>query len=304
MLRRVEIAYPGMHGGDGGTELTEEMIRDALRNFRGVAPLTLSHEDAQKEGVAAVGKVLSIDRPKERLEAILEIGDDWEDAFRSGAVSGWSPGFGKGANGWYLHHLALCGAVPPKQKDLRMLSTVDPAELAAFNDGADEVVNFSDMVGNREVSKMTKEEVAAMIAEALKGLKEEFLEAVKTEIAATKKEDGKKEDGNDAGKSGSDAQFADELKALKAQVYKSRKEAFFKAAEGRLKKEDIDKMAAFFDANPDVVEFTDKDGVSFMDALTAAVGAVSRPDLTDPVVGFGDKGNGEKIDFAALAQKM
>ena len=63
-------------------------------------------------------------------------------------------------------------------------------------------------------------------------------------------------------------------------------------------------MAAFFDANPDVVEFTDKDGVSFMDALTAAVGAVFRPDLTDPVVGFGDKGNGEKIDFAALAQKM
>ena len=263
MLRRVEIAYPGMHGGDGGTELTEEMIRDALRNFRGVAPLTLSHEDAQKEGVAAVGKVLSIDRPKERLEAILEIGDDWEDAFRSGAVSGWSPGFGKGADGWYLHHLALCGAVPPKQKDVRMLSTVDP-----------------------------------------KGLKEEFLDAVKAEIAAAKKEDGKKEDGNDAGKSGSDAQFADELKALKAQVYKSRKEAFCKAAEGRLKKEDIDKMSAFFDANPDVVEFTDKDGVSFMDALTAAVGAVSRPDLTDPVVGFGDKGNGEKIDFAALAQKM
>ena len=151
---------------------------------------------------------------------------------------------------------------------------------------------------------MTKEEVAAMIAEALKGLKEEVLEAVKAEIAAAKKEDGKKEDGNDAGKSGSDAQFADELKALKAQVNKSRKEAFYKAAEGRLKKEDIDKMAAFFDANPDVVEFTDKDGVSFVDALTAAVGAVSRPDLTDPVVGFGDTGNGEKIDFAALAQKM
>ena len=298
MLRRVEIAYPGMHGGDGGTELTEEMIRDALRNFRGVAPLTLSHEDAQKEGVAAVGKVLSLDRPKERLEAILEIGDDWEDAFRSGAVSGWSPGFGKGADGWYLHHLALCGAVPPKQKDLRMLSTVDPSELAAFNDGADEVVNFSDMVGNQEVSKMTKEEVAAMIAEALKGLKEVFLDAVKTEIAAAKTEDGagKTEPGN--------TQFADEIKSLKAQVFKSRKEAFCKAAEGRLKKEDIDKMAAFFDANPDVVEFTDKDGVSFIDALTAAVGAVSRPDLTDPVVGFGDKGNGEKIDFAALAQKM
>lgn len=298
MLRRVEIAYPGMHGGDGGTELTEEMIRDALRNFRGVAPLTLSHEDAQKEGVAAVGKVLSLDRPKERLEAILEIGDDWEDAFRSGAVSGWSPGFGKGANGWYLHHLALCGAAPPKQKDLRMLSTVDPSELAAFNDGADEVVNFSDMVGNQEVSKMTKEEVAAMIAEALKGLKEEFLEAVKAEIAAAKKEDGegKPEPGS--------TQFADELKALKAQVNNSRKEAFFKAAEGRLKKEDIDKMAAFFDANPDVVEFADKDGANFMDVLTAAVGAVSRPDLTDPVVGFGDKGNGEKIDFAALAQKM
>lgn len=298
MLRRVEIAYPGMHGGDGGTELTEEMIRDALRNFRGVAPLTLSHEDAQKEGVAAVGKVLSLDRPKERLEAILEIGDDWEDAFRSGAVSGWSPGFGKGADGWYLHHLALCGAVPPKQKDLRMLSTVDPAELAAFNDGADEVVNFSDMVGNQEVSKMTKEEVAAMIAEALKGLKEEFLEAVKAEIAAAKKEDGegKPEPGS--------TQFADELKALKAQVNNSRKEAFFKAAEGRLKKEDIDKMAAFFDANPDVVEFADKDGANFMDVLTAAVGAVSRPDLTEPVVGFGDKGNGEKIDFAALAQKV
>ena len=298
MLRRVEIAYPGMHGGDGGTELTEEMIRDALRNFRGVAPLTLSHEDAQKEGVAAVGKVLSLDRPKERLEAILEIGDDWEDAFRSGAVSGWSPGFGKGADGWYLHHLALCGAVPPKQKDLRMLSTVDPSELAAFNDGADEVVNFSDMVGNQEVSKMTKEEVAAMIAEALKGLKEEFLEAVKTEIAAAKTEDGagKTEPGN--------TQFSDELKALKAQVNNSRKEAFFKAAEGRLKKEDIDKMAAFFDANPDVVEFADKDGANFMDVLTAAVGAVSRPDLTEPVVGFGDKGNGEKIDFAALAQKM
>ena len=298
MLRRIEIAYPGMHGGDGGTELTEEMIRDALRNFRGVAPLTLSHEDAQKEGVAAVGKVLSLDRPKERLEAILEIGDDWEDAFRSGAVSGWSPGFGKGANGWYLHHLALCGAVPPKQKDLRMLSTVDPAELAAFDDGADEVVNFSDMVGNQEVSKMTKEEVAAMIAEALKGLKDEILEAVKAEIAAAKKEDG-------SGKTEPEnTQFADELKALKAQVNNSRKEAFFRAAEGRLKKEDIDKMAAFFDANPDVVEFADKDGVSFLDALTAAVGAVSRPDLTDPVVGFGDKGNGEKIDFAALAQKM
>lgn len=298
MLRRVEIAYPGMHGGDGGTELTEEMIRDALRNFRGVAPLTLSHEDAQKEGVAAVGKVLSLDRPKERLEAILEIGDDWEDAFRSGAVSGWSPGFGKGADGWYLHHLAICGAVPPKQKDLRMLSTVDPSELAAFNDGADEVVNFSDMVGNQEVSKMTKEEVVAVVAEAVKGLKEEVLDAVKTEIAAAKTEDGpgKTEPGN--------TQFSDELKALKAQVNKSRKEAFCKAAEGRLKKEDIDKMAAFFDANPDVVEFTDKDGVSFLDALTAAVGAVSRPDLTEPVVGFGDKGNGEKIDFAALARKM
>ena len=298
MLRRVEIAYPGMHGGDGGTELTEEMIRDALRNFRGVAPLTLSHEDAQKEGVAAVGKVLSIDRPKERLEAILEIGDDWEDAFRSGAVSGWSPGFGKGADGWYLHHLALCGAVPPKQKDLRMLSTVDPAELAAFNDEADEVVNFSDMVGNQEVSKMTKEEVVAVVAEFAKGLKDEILEAVKAEIAAAKKEDGtgKTEPEN--------TQLADELKALKAQVNNSRKEAFYKAAEGRFKKEDIDKMAAFFNANPDVVEFTDKDGVSFMDALTAAVGAVSRPDLTDPVVGFGDKGNGEKIDFAALAQKM
>lgn len=298
MLRRVEIAYPGMHGGDGGTELTEEMIRDVLRNFRGVAPLTLSHEDAQKEGVAAVGKVLSIDRPKERLEAILEIGDDWEDAFRSGAVSGWSPGFGKGADGWYLHHLALCGAVPPKQKDLRMLSTVDPAELAAFHDRADEVVIFSEVIGNQEVSKMTKEEVAAMIAEALKGLKEEFLDAVKAEIAATKKEDGsgKPEPGS--------TQFADELKALKAQVNKSRKEAFCKAAEGRLKKEDIDKMAAFFDANPDVVDFSDKDGVGFMDVLTAAVGSISRPDLTEPVVGFGDKGNGEKIDFAALAQKM
>lgn len=298
MLRRVEIAYPGMHGGDGGTELTEEMIRDALRNFRGVAPLTLSHEDAQKEGVAAVGKVLSLDRPKERLEAILEIGDDWEDAFRSGAVSGWSPGFGKGADGWYLHHLALCGAVPPKQKDLRMLSTVDPAELAAFDDTADEVVIFSEVIGNQEVSKMTREEVAAMIAEALKELKEEFFEAVKAEIAATKKEDGagKPEPGS--------TQFADELKALKAQVNNSRKEAFFKAAEGRLKKEDIDKMAAFFDANPDVVEFADKDGANFMDVLTAAVGAVSRPDLTDPVVGFDDKGNGEKIDFATLAQKM
>lgn len=304
MLRRVEIAYPGMHGGDGGTELSEEMIVDALRNFRGVVPVTLSHEDAQKEGVAAVGKMVAVDRPKERLEAILEIGDDWEDAFESGAVSGWSPGFAKGAAGWYLHHLALCGALPAKQKDLRMLSKVEPEELSGFGDSTDEIVNFSDIVGIEEVSEMTREEVAALIAEEMTKLKEEVLKAVKSEFSESKSAESKGEKEGAEALAAQAAKFADEIKALKAQVVQNRKAAFLKAAEGRLKKEDVEKMASFFDDNPDVVEFADKEGRNFVDVLTGAVGALERPDLTDPVVGFADKGNGDKIDFAALAQKL
>lgn len=186
VLKRIELAYPGMHG-QSKTPLTEEMIQDSIRNFSGVVPATVSHEAANEEKIPAVGRVIRIDRPKERLEAVVELSDNLAKLIDNREVNSWSPGFAKGSNGWYLHHLAFSGSVPGKMQDLKILQ-----ELKSFADGDDrEVLIYSD-----EALSVIGEENEADLVSSLLSKIEELADAVKKiaeEKNAKEKEEKKKE---------------------------------------------------------------------------------------------------------------
>lgn len=133
----LELAYEGKHGADG-TVLTKEEIKQIADNYKeDDAPVVIGHSGADDKQMA-YGRVKSLwteDRNgKLYLIGEVELLNDIAEYYDLGLYNRWSIGIAKNAEGkWYLHHLALLGAVPPKIKGLRELQNYSDTDIQSFD---------------------------------------------------------------------------------------------------------------------------------------------------------------------------
>ncbi len=188
MLKRLEIAYEGLHGNSKDSpSLSEKDIVDMLRNFEGDVPITIGHVEL-KATIPAIGKVIKLERPAKKLEAIVEVPSKLDDAMKNFEVNSWSPGVArKKDKSAYLHHLAFLGSVPGKMTDLKQLQS--SIEMTNFSD------SISDSLETFEIQKgedvMTKEEVEGLIDLGFAKVAKEFKESIDELVKKIKPEEEK-----------------------------------------------------------------------------------------------------------------
>ncbi|MNF33503.1 hypothetical protein D3C84_143180 [compost metagenome] len=171
--------------GDGvqknGKLVTKAMLVDIAKRFSRDArpPITLGHPGPGADKVAALGRV---DNPRiepsrrfpGKSELVVEL--HYTPALEGHEDKGEFEGFSAGiyptqdGKGYYLHHVAALGQLPPAAET----ETQELVELSS--DGIDNMVvlsgalTFSD--SQNEDIEMTKEELAAALAETMKPISE------------------------------------------------------------------------------------------------------------------------------------
>ncbi len=307
ILKRLEIAYPGMHGQDE-SKLTEDMITDCVRNFKGVVPAVISHAAARLEKVPAVGRVIFLDRPKKRLEAVVELSDDLDLAMLNREVNSWSPGFAKGGDGWYLHHLAFSGSVPGKMRDLKVLAELEQDK--EFLEGKDvKLLEFTDSENLLKLEDFGMDEEVKKLIETVNSLVKDVKE-LSSDVKELKKASGNGES-TEEGKKVEELEkaYSDKISALQKELGSKKKDEFLKSLEGRLPKEEIDKIGNFLDSEKgQEALFSDtgeNDAEGLLSLVSGAFDKLPKVDLEGEVVDFSDtKGSADKVDYADLAGKL
>ena len=135
---RIELAKVGLWGStDNATPLTLEDLREVVETFPEVkeVPITIGH--SLSDWMPAFGwiKGLELDEEEGVLYGDAELSDILKEAYEKGLYKKWSIGIRRRASDGkrYLHHVAFLGAVPPKIKDLKVVSAFfsegDPDEV-------------------------------------------------------------------------------------------------------------------------------------------------------------------------------
>jgi len=118
-------------GSYGGKNITPEILDQVVKNFKGRVPVTPGHELA--DHVPALGWVERVERKGDRLYAEISPNFLIKDLFELGLYGNWSCGLKLNDEGeYYLHHLALLGAVPPAIKDLAIVSLGDAVNVECY----------------------------------------------------------------------------------------------------------------------------------------------------------------------------
>ena len=120
----IELARVGDWNGE---KLTEKELEDVVKNFKGEVPVVLGHNYA--DFMPAFGWVKRVWKEGDSLYGEVELSDILKDAYEAGLYKKWSVGLRKGESGWYLHHLAFLGAVPPRIKDLKVVNFSDAKDV-------------------------------------------------------------------------------------------------------------------------------------------------------------------------------
>jgi len=116
-----------------GIEVTEELLKEVVKNFSNPVPITLGHP--QSDSVPAVGFFEKIELKDGCLYGEYKLSPIGEILLSSGAYRNISVGIRKHPQrGYYLHHIALLGAVPPAGWDAEPLKVV---KLSDDDNGSD-----------------------------------------------------------------------------------------------------------------------------------------------------------------------
>jgi len=120
----IELARVGNHNG---IELTKKELEEVVKNFKGEVPVVLGHTYA--DFMPAFGWVKRVWLEGDSLMGEVELSEDLKEAYELGLYKKWSVGLRPSENGYYLHHLAFLGAVPPRIKDLKVVNLSDNNKL-------------------------------------------------------------------------------------------------------------------------------------------------------------------------------
>jgi len=120
----IELARTGNHNG---IELTKKELEEVVKNFKGEVPIVLGHTYA--DFMPAFGWVKRVWLEGDSLMGEVELSEDLKEAYELGLYKKWSVGLRPSENGYYLHHLAFLGAVPPRIKDLKVVNFADEEGL-------------------------------------------------------------------------------------------------------------------------------------------------------------------------------
>ena len=106
-----------------GIEVTEELLKEVVKNFSNPVPITLGHP--KSDSVPAVGFFEKVELKDGCLYGEYKLSPIGEILLSSGAYRNISVGIRKHSQrGYYLHHVALLGAVPPAGWDAEPLKVV------------------------------------------------------------------------------------------------------------------------------------------------------------------------------------
>jgi len=120
---RIELAKAGNWNGQ---TLTEEHLKQVVKNFQDEVPVVLGHLKADHMPAFGWIKSVELSRDGRTLYGEVELSEPLKEAFDFGLYKKWSVGLRKNDKGeWYLHHLAFLGAVPPRIKGLKVLEMSD-----------------------------------------------------------------------------------------------------------------------------------------------------------------------------------
>lgn len=297
-LRLLELMKVGKWGLDGAP-ITKQDIKEAYETFVGPRPVVIGHDSARDDKAPKFGDVLDLLPPApdyEILKGHVSFLEAADPLYEGGYYDGWSVSIPpKAPDGKkFLHHLAILGAVPPKVPGLRELTGVDYSDA-----GAEYTFEFSGKIPE-EVEEVDPKELQAKYDELL------------AKFAAAEEELKKlKAGGGGAGGDGKEKEFSDELKKVRADLVKSRVDAFLGRIEGKIPAGLKGKATALAGriGDGDEFEFSDGDKKAtgrplelLGDILSAWPAAVqlgpSGNDYSDA------KGSdGKPIDWAALAAK-
>lgn len=167
-MKKMSIVTTGIQ--QTGDTVTKEMLDSAVANFNPDArpPVALGHPDKGDDRCSAYGRVdnptvvASTDHPGE-FELIIEVHyTDWLESMEdSGEYEGFSLGLYPmvGKEGWYIHHLAILGELPPAA-NIKVLEVV---QLSALPENK-HAITLSAVVLKESILDMDKEELAALVA--------------------------------------------------------------------------------------------------------------------------------------------
>jgi len=233
-VRRWVLCRTGTFGQDGST-ITEKDIDELVETFPGRRPpVAIGHSMAYDDKMPQFGSILDVFKVKKKqgveLVGDVKLIEAMDKVYEEGAYQGWSVSIPKEAatGKRYLHHLALCGSVPPKIPGLVEVGV-------SYGDKEEkEIFSYEDSIEYKEDS-MTDEEKKKMEA-----LEKENAD-IKKELEDLKKQAGGKTEPPSGEKS---KEFADlekrheelmkKFEANEAAGRKGRLESFMKAVADRV----------------------------------------------------------------------
>lgn len=299
------LVKPGLQ--KNGQIVTTKDLQETRDNFNPDAqpPITLGHPTSSES--PAFGRVESVELTEEGLEGNLNYTPELTALESKGYYKGWSVGLKPGKNGYYLHHLAMCGELPPagEIKNLSMVA-VEPTDII--------------LTDNLEDTSMTPDEVKQLIAEETKPYKDKIT-ALEAQVAASKQKGEEKPGDGEKGKPADKDKAEEKPKTDKAEDKKGDEKQSKELADvlGVLKKERVERLKEAAKAKglsddqikPLVTMVESAKDISLADAdnpfdqamqFVAGLPAPDKKGMTAPIE-LSDKA-GEPFDYNGLAAKM
>ena len=168
-MRKMSIVTTGTQ--ETGAVVTKEMLESAVANFNKDArpPVTGGHPEKGDDRYPSYGRVddpvviESVDSPGE-WELIIDVyyTDCLEYMEDSLEFEGFSLGLYpcEGREGWYIHHLATLGALPPAAKT----KTLEVVQLSALGDGKKAIL-LSAVIIKESILDMKEEDLVKLVVD-------------------------------------------------------------------------------------------------------------------------------------------
>ncbi|HIF9333079.1 TPA: hypothetical protein ACX6RM_001326 [Photobacterium damselae] len=171
-IKKWSIVTTGVQ--ETGATVTKDMLESAIANFNADArpPITLGHPDKYSDQCSAYGRVdnpviVESEKYPGEWELIIEIHytDYLETMEDSGVFEGFSLGLYPmvGKEGWYIHHVAILGGLPPAA-DVRVVEVV---QLSALPEDKQAILLSAAVALTESVLDMTKEELTQLVTETV-----------------------------------------------------------------------------------------------------------------------------------------
>ncbi|MGR5240216.1 hypothetical protein ACPV36_04905 [Photobacterium damselae] len=180
-IKKLSIVTTGVQ--QTGVTVTKEMLESAVSNFNAGArpPVTLGHPSDGCDQCAAYGRVdnpvvIASEKSPGEYELIIEVHytDYLEHLEDTGEFEGFSIGLFPmvGKDGWYIHHLAILGGLPPAA-DMKVIEVVQLSTLPENK----QAIMLTAVALKESILDMDKDELAQLVATQVS-------EAVATAMAA------------------------------------------------------------------------------------------------------------------------